>query len=144
MQSKVAYQANFEDESLYPMMNSRRTYQGSCHCGRVSFELDAKLDYVMECSCSLCRRVGALWHGAPDSSLRITAGEGELTLYQFNTHAARHYFCSRCGIYTHHQRRSNPQQYGYNVGCLDGVNPFDLGDVPTNDGVNHPADRLLK
>jgi len=45
-----------------------------------------------------------------------------------------------CGIYTHHQRRSSPEEYGYNVGCLDGVNPFDIGEVPVNDGVNHPAD----
>ena len=64
-----------------------------------------------------------------------------LRLYQFNTKTARHYFCSNCGIYTHHQRRSNPEQYGFNVGCLDGVNPFDIPNVPTNDGVNHPADR---
>ena len=119
----------------------RRTYQGSCHCGRVTFELDARLTYAMACNCSICRRVGALWHGASDGSLRITAGEDELTLYQFNTMTAKHYFCSVCGIYTHHQRRSNPQEYGYNVGCLEGVNPFGLGEVPTNDGVNHPADR---
>jgi len=71
-------------------MNTRLIYKGSCHCGRVSFELDAKLDYAMECSCSLCRRVGALWHGASDSSLRITAGDSELTLYQFNTMTAKH------------------------------------------------------
>ena len=54
---------------------------------------------------------------------------------------AKHYFCSVCGIYTHHQRRSNPEEYGYNVGCLAGVNPFDLGEVPVSDGVNHPRDR---
>jgi hypothetical protein len=49
--------------------------------------------------------------------------------------------CSNCGIYTHHQRRSSPNEYGFNIGCLEGVNPFELGDVVTNDGVNHPADR---
>jgi hypothetical protein len=54
---------------------------------------------------------------------------------------AKHYFCGNCGIYTHHQRRSFPDQYGYNVGCLNGINPFLLPDVPVNDGVNHPADR---
>jgi hypothetical protein len=54
---------------------------------------------------------------------------------------AKHYFCSNCGIYTHHQRRSNPEQYSYNVGCLEGVNPFDIADIPTSDGVNHSSDR---
>ena len=48
---------------------------------------------------------------------------------------------ARIAAYTHHQRRSNPEQYGFNVGCLEGVNPFDIPNVPTNDGVNHPADR---
>lgn len=51
------------------------------------------------------------------------------------------YFCGVCGIYTHHQRRSSPNEYGYNVGCLEGINPLLLPDVPVNDGVNHPADR---
>jgi hypothetical protein len=75
------------------------------------------------------------------SGVRIFQGEEVLKLYQFNTKTAKHYFCSNCGIYTHHQRRSKPSQYGYNVGCLEGVNPFALGAVPTYDGVNHPADR---
>ena len=77
----------------------------------------------------------------PLSGIHVIKGAEYLTLYQFNTHTAKHYFCSRCGIYTHHQRRSNPEQYGYNVGCLEGVNPLAIEGVPTNDGVNHPADR---
>jgi hypothetical protein len=78
----------------------------------------------------------------PLSGIEIVQGHDSLKLYQFNTNTAKHYFCSVCGIYTHHQRRSNPSEYGYNVGCLEGVNPFDIQDVPTNDGVNHPADRV--
>jgi hypothetical protein len=93
------------------------------------------------CDCSICRRKGAIVASVPLSGIRILKGHDVLKLYQFNTNTAKHYFCSNCGIYTHHQRRSNPQQYGYNVGCLEGVNPFDIGEVPTNDGVHHPADR---
>lgn len=77
----------------------------------------------------------------PLSGLRVVRGAGHLKLYQFNTNTAKHYFCSSCGIYTHHQRRSNPEQYGYNVGCLEGVNPYLIPDVPIEDGVHHPADR---
>ena len=62
----------------------------------------------------------------PLSGLRIVKGHEVLRLYQFNTMTAKHYFCSNCGIYTHHQRRSKPNQYCYNVGCLDNVNPFDI------------------
>lgn len=114
-----------------------------CHCGAVVLELDLPEGIVdpRRCDCSLCRRKGAIVASVPLSGLRVVQGEQMLALYQFNTMTARHYFCSRCGIYTHHRRRSNPDQYGYNVGCLDGVNPFALGEVPVEDGVHHPSDR---
>ncbi len=73
--------------------------------------------------------------------IEVTAGEELLTLYQFNTLQAKHYFCSKCGIYTHHQRRSNPKQYGINAACLEGVSPFDFGEVPVNEGRIHPKDQ---
>ncbi len=118
-------------------------HRATCHCGAVVLELDLPDGIVnpRHCDCSICRRKGAVVASVLLSGLRVVKGEDVLKLYQFNTKTAKHYFCSRCGIYTHHQRRSNAQEYGYNVGCLEGVNPFDLGLVPTHDGVNHPADR---
>ena len=83
----------------------------------------------------------AVMAAVPLDRLRVTKGADKQSLYQWNTMQAKHYFCSVCGIYTHHQRRSSPEQYGYNVGCLEGINPLAIPDVPTNDGVNHPADR---
>jgi hypothetical protein len=115
----------------------------SCHCGKVELELtlpDGLVD-PRRCDCSMCRRRGTIVASVPLDGIRIVQGHEALTLYQFNTHTAKHYFCASCGIYTHHQRRSDPSQYGFNVGCLEGVNPFDIPDVPTRDGVNHPADR---
>ncbi|MEO7386597.1 MAG: GFA family protein [Gammaproteobacteria bacterium] len=114
----------------------------SCHCGAVVLELDLPEGIVdpRRCSCSICRRKGAIVGSVPLASLRVVKGEEALCLYQFNTMTARHYFCRVCGIYTHHQRRSNPHQYAYNVACLEGVNPFDIPDVRTTDGVNHPSD----
>lgn len=118
-------------------------HRASCHCGAVVLELDLPNGIVdpRRCDCSICRRKGAIVASVPLAGITIIEGEDVLTRYEFNTRTARHYFCSRCGIYTHHQRRSNPDEYGYNVGCLEGVNPFDLVNVPTNDGVDHPADR---
>jgi len=77
----------------------------------------------------------------PLQGLRVVQGRELLSLYQFNTKTAEHFFCSRCGIYTHHRRRSRPNQYAYNIGCLEGVDPYLLTDIPVMDGVNHPADR---
>ncbi|MGA7824311.1 MAG: GFA family protein [Steroidobacteraceae bacterium] len=93
------------------------------------------------CNCSICRRKGAIVASVPLAGLRVLKGQESLRLYQFNTKTAKHYFCSICGVYTHHQRRSNPEQYSFNLGCLEGVNPFDIPQVPTLDGVNHPADQ---
>lgn len=117
----------------------------SCHCGAVELELSLPDGVVSprRCDCSICRRKGAVVGSIPLDGIRILQGAEVLRLYQFNTHTAKHYFCGHCGIYTHHQRRSNPNEYGYNIGCLAGVNPFDIPDVPVNDGVNHPSDRSL-
>jgi hypothetical protein len=121
----------------------RLKHKATCHCGQVELELHLPDGIVnpRRCNCSICRRKGAIVASVPLAGIRIVKGHDVLKLYEFNTRTAKHYFCSHCGIYTHHQRRSNPQEYGYNVGCLEGIDPFDLGDVPTSDGVNHPADR---
>ena len=88
----------------------------------------------------MCQRRGAIVASVTLDGIKIINGEDKLSLYQFNTMMAKHFFCSICGIYTHHQRRSNPTQYGFNVACLEGVNALKLKDIPTNDGVNHPSD----
>jgi hypothetical protein len=72
--------------------------------------------------------------------IAILAGEEKLGVYRFNTGTARHYFCSVCGIYTHHQRRSNPEEIGVNVACLEGISPFDFSEVTVLDGERHPSD----
>ena len=118
-------------------------HPASCHCGSVVLELDLPDGIVnpRRCDCSMCKRKGAVVASVRLDGIRILRGAEHLKLYQFKTLTAKHYFCSNCGIYTHHQRRSNPNEYGYNVGCLEGVNPSAIQDVPTNDGINHPADR---
>lgn len=118
-------------------------HKASCHCGTVQFELTLPdgLDDPRRCDCTMCRRRGAIVTSVTLDGIKITKGEDKLSLYQFNTMTAKHFFCSNCGIYTHHQRRSNPTQYGFNVACLEGINPLELKDIPTYDGVNHPSDK---
>lgn len=118
-------------------------HRAACHCGAVVLELDLPDGIVdpRRCDCSMCRRKGAIVATVAESGIRIIQGQSQLKLYQFNSRTAKHFFCGNCGIYTHHQRRSNPDQYGFNLGCLEGVNPYDLGQIKTSDGVNHPADR---
>jgi len=83
---------------------------------------------------------GAVVVSAPLTGIKVTQGADTLTEYRFNIGTARHFFCSICGIYTFHQRRSNPNEYGVNVACLENVTPFDFPEVAVMDGVNHPMD----
>ena len=75
------------------------------------------------------------------NDLKIVKGKELLKSYQFHTKTAKHYFCSVCGIYTFHKPRTNPNVRTINVACLENVNPFDLQDISTKDGVNHPLDK---
>ena len=119
-------------------------HRASCHCGKVVMELalpNGLID-LRRCDCSLCRRRGAIAASVSLNDFKVVKGEDNLQLYQFNTKTAKHYFCRVCGVYTHHQRRSNPNQYGFNVACLEGINPLKLSGVPVYDGIDHPADRI--
>lgn len=117
-------------------------HQGQCHCGAVRFEVELSdgFNIIRRCTCSYCRARGAVVAAAAFGGVHVIAGADKLTSYRFNTRTAEHFFCSVCGIYTHHQRRSDPSQYGINVACLAGVSPFDFAEVPVMDGVNHPCD----
>jgi hypothetical protein len=120
-----------------------REAEGACHCGAVRFHvrLTGGLRTARRCTCSYCRMRGAVAVTARLGNLTILAGENSLITYRFNTRTAKHYFCAHCGIYTHHQRRSDPGEYGVNVACLEGISPFDFDEVPVYDGINHPSDR---
>jgi hypothetical protein len=125
-----------------PMDDDIAQNDGACHCGTVRFHvrLTNGLHTARRCTCSYCRMRGAVAVSADLRGFSIVAGEDALSVYQFNTMSAKHYFCSKCGIYTHHQRRSDPLQYGVNVACLEGISPFDFDEVPVNDGIDHPSD----
>lgn len=100
-----------------------QTHKVTCHCGAV--ELAVRFpegpNRVIRCDCSICRRKGAAMAALALEDLEVIRGADNLTLYQFNTFVAKHYFCATCGMYTHHQRRVNPQQFSVNLGCLEGL-----------------------
>lgn len=116
----------------------------TCHCGKVELKvhlLDG-LNTAHRCNCSFCKRRGAIAvTAAYPNGIEIVKGADELTLYQWNTKTAEHYFCKTCGIYTHHRRRSNPNEFSVNASAIDGVDPSTLGQIKWLDGVNHSCDR---
>ena len=96
------------------------THTGGCHCGRVRFEVvaPAKLQ-VSECNCSICSKSGYLHLIVPADRFRLLTGSDTLTSYGFNTHTARHLFCSTCGIKSFYVPRSHPDGFSVNARCLD-------------------------
>ena len=115
---------------------------GACHCGAVQFTVTLTQGFASarRCTCSICRMRGAVAVTSTPADFRLTQGEDFVATYRFNTNTAEHHFCTVCGIYTHHKRRSNPNQLGVNVACLEGVSPFDFREVAVYDGQRHPAD----
>jgi hypothetical protein len=114
-----------------------------CHCNAVEAEINISenFDKTLRCNCSLCKRKGAVMSMVKNEHFKIVKGRDKLKLYQFHSKVARHYFCSVCGIYTHHNPRSNPAMTGFNLGCIDEINIFDLKNIAVNDGHNHPLDK---
>ena len=115
----------------------------NCHCRAVEAEIGAtinELAKIVKCNCSICKRKNATMGMVKNEDFKIIKGEDKLKLYQFHTKVAKHYFCSMCGIYTHHNPRSNPSMTGFNIGCIDSINTFQIKDIKFNDGLNHPLD----
>jgi hypothetical protein len=103
-----------------------KTLIGSCHCGEVSFALCCEISELTTCDCSLCVKRNALMAKIPETALSILQGQDKLALYQWNTHRAKHYFCTVCGIYVFHRKRAAPDHFGVNVFCLDN---FDVSSI---------------
>ncbi|QFU09033.1 Glutathione-dependent formaldehyde-activating enzyme [Rhodobacteraceae bacterium THAF1] len=116
--------------------------RATCHCGAIELmaTLVDGLNTIRRCDCSYCSRRQAAPVSASACDIEVTKGADVLALYQWGTRTAEHHFCSICGIYTHHRRRSNPNEYGVNAACIDGVDVRTLEPIPWNDGVNHPSD----
>ena len=104
-------------------------YKGSCHCGRVAFEVEGDLQSVMECNCSLCSRKGSLLWFVPRAKLHLMMPEENASTYTFNKHAIKHRFCATCGIHPYAEAmdpRTGQPTAAINVRCLEEINPASL------------------
>ena len=95
-------------------------YKGSCHCGAVTFEVEApKVLEAEACNCSICSKSGFVHLIVPKLSFTLISGENNLKTYRFNTGIAEHTFCEICGIKPFYIPRSNPDGVDVNIRCLD-------------------------
>ncbi|WP_298261599.1 GFA family protein [uncultured Litoreibacter sp.] len=111
------------------------SYAGSCHCGAVTFTVTGDVTQLTTCNCSLCRKKNALMARVHEDNFTMTADWDTVSLYQWNMKIAKHYFCKTCGIYTFHRKRSEPDHFGVNAQCLDGLDIAAV-DVKAMDGIS--------
>jgi len=114
-------------------------YKGSCHCGAITFEFDhGPINTGIRCNCSICRRKGAVMSdfALSPEELHIEVRDENLSLYQFDSKVAKHFFCKTCGIYPFHETLRKPGYYRVNLGCIDDVDTFHLDNVNVFDGKN--------
>jgi hypothetical protein len=99
------------------------TYQGSCHCGNVRFEVQTDLTGVISCNCSICSRAGYLLTFVPASQFKLHEGKDAQSDYQFNKKHVHHLFCKTCGVrsFGHGVGPDGSEMYAINVRALDGV-----------------------
>ncbi|MGA8261746.1 MAG: GFA family protein [Arenicellales bacterium] len=104
-------------------------YEGSCHCGKVAFEVEGEIEDVVSCNCSICSRKGALMWFVPRDRLRLLTPEEDLATYMFNKHLIQHRFCPTCGIHPYGEGESpkGGLMAAVNVRCLEGI---DLDAIP--------------
>ncbi len=117
-----------------------RTIEGGCHCGLVRFEADVPDGTITieQCDCSICSMTGYLHLIVPEVDFRLVEGRRDTSTYRFGTGAARHIFCSQCGIKSFYKPRSHPTGISINYRCLDEGHGLDVAIVPF-DGRNHPG-----
>lgn len=104
-------------------------YQGSCHCGKVAFDVEGEIKEAMACNCSICSRKGSLLWFAPYDKFKLRTPEQNLSTYTFNKHVIKHRFCSTCGIHAFGEGvdPKGNKTAAINIRCLE---DFDFAAVP--------------
>ena len=107
-------------------------YKGSCHCGRIAFEVEGDISQVMECNCSHCSRKGFLLWFVPRTQFRLATPEANLSAYTFNKHVIKHHFCATCGCapFAFAKDPKGVDTAAVNVRCLPELDRSKLKVVP--------------
>jgi hypothetical protein len=104
-------------------------YKGSCHCGRIAFEVEGEIKEAMACNCSMCQRKGILMWFVPREQLRLLTPDEAANTYTFNKHVIKHRFCPTCGIHPYGEAldAKGNRMAAINIRCLEGL---DIASVP--------------
>lgn len=110
------------------------SYRGSCHCGKIAYEVQGTPEQVIDCNCSHCSRKGYLLWFVDRDQLRIDTPEDQLATYTFNKHSIKHHFCPACGCapFGMAADKSGAQKAAINVRCLEDIDLKTLQVIPVD------------
>ena len=112
----------------------KKTYPGSCHCGRVRYEADIDLEAgTSRCNCSICTKQRAWNTTVKPQDFRLLSGKDDLADYQFGSKQGHHRFCKICGIAAFGEgyvEAIGGAFVSINVACLDDLTPEELARLP--------------
>ena len=114
---------------------------GFCHCRKVQFKVETSkqdiLQGIYRCDCSLCTKKGIIMKAIPKEDFQLLKGNQFLSTYKWNKNIAEHFFCSICGVYTHHKRRRDPSQFSINISCIQDLELPEAKDIELIKGSEH-------
>ncbi len=107
-------------------------HRGSCHCGRVAFEVEGEIDSALACNCSICLRKGSLLWFVPRERLKLLTPEDATTAYTFNKRAIQHRFCPVCGMHPYGEGvgPDGTAMAAVNLRCIEEI---DLASIPVHE-----------
>ena len=112
---------------------------GSCHCQKITFEVEIEniFENIYKCDCSLCKKKSIVMKPVATEKFKLLKGKSNLKSYKWNKRIAEHFFCNKCGVYTHHKRRRDPTQVAVNLACIDGIKMPKENQISWVDGSSH-------
>ena len=114
----------------------------TCHCKNIKISVVfPEIITPVKCNCSICQRRKEKMAVVEKKDVKVLIGSEFIKSYKFHTKVAEHFFCSNCGIYTHHIQRRDTTKIGINLGCLEDFDKLKLNDQINLDGKNHPLDK---
>jgi hypothetical protein len=108
-------------------------YKGSCHCGKVAYEVEGEIKGAMSCNCSICQRKGSLLWFVPKTAFKLLTPESNASTYTFNRHIIKHRFCPVCGTAPYSEAinpKSGEPTAAINLRCVEGI---DLKSIPVKE-----------
>ncbi|MFN7161207.1 MAG: GFA family protein [Candidatus Gracilibacteria bacterium] len=121
----------------------KKTYTGSCHCGKVTYSAEVDLSSgTGKCNCTICSKTRNWSISMKPDDLTILTGQENETDYQWGSNTIHNYFCNTCGVRTHGSGNI-PEMGGafatIQISTIDNITPEELADLKVgySDGLHN-------